>query len=183
MPAPAVGHVPDVTARSAPMESALILVRPVCHAMNPHPSGPATVPGLSRRSLPTGARPGIGLLLLENRGALEFGFSHTTSGRHWRYGFQRTSDLGGNNTDARLWVGGSVDIPLSILRKKMSVFGQKASRLRTRRTDPMDVAVRSSFGPSPTRIARVIRLAFSSGKAYKQKSGNHEDANCFTCTQ
>jgi hypothetical protein len=47
----------------------------------------------------------------ENYDAIEFGFSYTTSGRHWRYGFQLTSVLDGNNTDAKLWVGGSIDIP------------------------------------------------------------------------
>jgi hypothetical protein len=43
--------------------------------------------------------------------AIEFGFSYTTSARHWRYGFQLTSVLDGNNTDAKLWVGASIDIP------------------------------------------------------------------------
>jgi hypothetical protein len=47
----------------------------------------------------------------ENYDALEFGFSYTTSKHHWRYGFQLTSVLDGNNTDAKLWVGGSIDIP------------------------------------------------------------------------
>lgn len=47
----------------------------------------------------------------ENYDALEFGFSYTTSKRHWRYGFQLTSVLDGNNTDAKLWVGGSIDVP------------------------------------------------------------------------
>ncbi len=54
----------------------------------------------------------------ENYDALEFGFSYTTSKRHWRYGFQLTSVLDGNNTDAKLWLGGSVDIPFSIFRKE-----------------------------------------------------------------
>ncbi len=47
----------------------------------------------------------------ENYDALECGFSYTTSTRHWRYGFHLTSILDGNNTDAKLWVGGSIDIP------------------------------------------------------------------------
>ena len=47
----------------------------------------------------------------ENYDALEFGFSYATSRRHWRYGFQLTSVLDGNNTDASLWVGASIDIP------------------------------------------------------------------------
>ena len=44
--------------------------------------------------------------------ALEFGFSYTTSKRRWRYGFHLTSVLDGNNTDAKLWVGGSLDVPI-----------------------------------------------------------------------
>jgi hypothetical protein len=47
----------------------------------------------------------------ENYDALEFGFSYTTSVRFWRYGFHLASVLDGNNTDAKLWVGGSMDIP------------------------------------------------------------------------
>ncbi len=54
----------------------------------------------------------------ENYDALEFGFSYTTSKRHWRYAFQLSSVLDGNNTDSKLWVGGSVDIPFCILRKE-----------------------------------------------------------------
>jgi hypothetical protein len=47
----------------------------------------------------------------ENYDAIEFGFSYTTSTLHWRYGFHLVSVLDGNNTDAKLWVGGSIDIP------------------------------------------------------------------------
>ena len=54
----------------------------------------------------------------ENYDALEFGFSYTTSKRHWRYGFQLTSVLDGNNTDAKLWVGGSLDIPFTIFNNR-----------------------------------------------------------------
>jgi hypothetical protein len=53
----------------------------------------------------------------ENYDAIEFGFSYTTSKRHWRYGFQLMSVLDGNNTDAKLWVGGSIDIPFSLIKK------------------------------------------------------------------
>jgi hypothetical protein len=53
----------------------------------------------------------------ENYDAIEFGFSYTTSVRHWRYGFQLTSILDGNNTDAKLWVGGSIDVPFGGHRK------------------------------------------------------------------
>jgi hypothetical protein len=48
----------------------------------------------------------------ENYDAIEFGFSYTTSKRHWRYGFHLTSVVDGNNTDAKLWLGGSLDIPI-----------------------------------------------------------------------
>ena len=47
----------------------------------------------------------------ENYDALEFGFSYTTSQRRWRYGFQLSSVLDGNNTDSKLWLGASIDIP------------------------------------------------------------------------
>jgi hypothetical protein len=56
----------------------------------------------------------------ENYDALEFGFSYTTSKRHWRYGFQLTSVLDGNNTDAKLWVGGSLDIPFTLFPQSKS---------------------------------------------------------------
>jgi hypothetical protein len=49
----------------------------------------------------------------ENYDALEAGFSYTTSKRHWRYGFALTSILDGNNTDAKLWVGASIDVPFT----------------------------------------------------------------------
>jgi hypothetical protein len=44
--------------------------------------------------------------------AIEAGFSYTTSKRKWRYGFHLRSVLDGNNTDAKLWVGGSLDVPI-----------------------------------------------------------------------
>jgi hypothetical protein len=48
----------------------------------------------------------------ENNDAIQFGFSYTTSKRHWRYGFTLTSVVDGNNTDAKLVLGGSIDIPI-----------------------------------------------------------------------
>ncbi len=55
----------------------------------------------------------------ENYDAIEFGFSYTTSKRHWRYGFHLTSVLDGNNSDAKFWVGASVDIPIGGKSKKV----------------------------------------------------------------
>jgi hypothetical protein len=54
----------------------------------------------------------------ENYDAIEFGFSYTTKTLHWRYGFHLTSVLDGNNTDAKLWVGGSIDIPIGRKSKR-----------------------------------------------------------------
>jgi len=48
--------------------------------------------------------------------AIEAGFSYTTSKRHIRYGFQCRTTFGGNNTDRKFWVGGSVDVPFWIKR-------------------------------------------------------------------
>jgi hypothetical protein len=53
----------------------------------------------------------------EDYDALEFGFSYTTSVRRLRYGFHLSSVLDGNNTDAKLWVGGSFDVPFGGRRK------------------------------------------------------------------
>ena len=47
----------------------------------------------------------------ENNDAIEAGFSYTTSKRQIRYGFQSRTVVDGNNTDAKFWVGGSIDIP------------------------------------------------------------------------
>ncbi|HOX58623.1 MAG TPA: hypothetical protein P5205_20005 [Candidatus Paceibacterota bacterium] len=44
--------------------------------------------------------------------SLETGFSYTTAKRQIRYGFQLRWVCDGNNTDRKLWVGGSVDIPI-----------------------------------------------------------------------
>jgi hypothetical protein len=43
--------------------------------------------------------------------AIETGFSYTTSKRHIRYGFHLRTVVDGNNSDAKLWVGGSIDVP------------------------------------------------------------------------
>ena len=48
----------------------------------------------------------------ENNDAIQFGFSYTTSKRHWRYGFHLTSVVDGNNSDAKLWLGASIDVPI-----------------------------------------------------------------------
>ena len=42
---------------------------------------------------------------------IEYGFSYTTSKRHWRWAFNGRSVVDGSNTDAKFWVGGSLDIP------------------------------------------------------------------------
>ncbi|HNR72060.1 MAG TPA: hypothetical protein PLV05_09110 [Verrucomicrobiota bacterium] len=49
--------------------------------------------------------------------ALEAGFSYTTAKRHWRYAFHLRSVLDGNNSDSKLWVGGSFEIPLGPRRR------------------------------------------------------------------
>ena len=43
--------------------------------------------------------------------AIEAGVSYTTSKRHIRYGFHLRTVVDGNNSDAKLWVGGSIDVP------------------------------------------------------------------------
>jgi hypothetical protein len=43
--------------------------------------------------------------------SIEAGFSYTTAKTHIRFGFHSRIVLGGNNTDNKFWVGGSVDIP------------------------------------------------------------------------
>jgi hypothetical protein len=53
----------------------------------------------------------------ENYDAIEFGFSYVTSKRHWRYGFHLASVVDGNNTDSKLWVGASLDVPLRLTSK------------------------------------------------------------------
>jgi hypothetical protein len=49
--------------------------------------------------------------------AIEAGFSFTTSQLKWRYGFHLLSVVDGNNTDAKLWVGASMDVPIGGKKK------------------------------------------------------------------
>ena len=49
--------------------------------------------------------------------AIEAGFSYTTSKRMWRYGFHLLSVVDGNNTDSKLWIGASMDVPIGGKKK------------------------------------------------------------------
>ncbi len=49
--------------------------------------------------------------------SIEAGFSYTTSKRHIRYGFHCQTIIGGNNTDRKFWVGGSIDVPFWLKRQ------------------------------------------------------------------
>lgn len=51
----------------------------------------------------------------EIRDSIEAGFSYTTKKRHIRWAFQASKTFDGNNTDSKLWLGGSVDIPFDHL--------------------------------------------------------------------
>jgi hypothetical protein len=53
--------------------------------------------------------------------AIEAGFSYTTSKRLWRYGFHLLSIVDGNNTDAKLWVGASMDVPIGGKKKAQEI--------------------------------------------------------------
>lgn len=53
----------------------------------------------------------------ENSDAIEFGFSYTTVKHQIRYGFNLRSVVAGNNSDSKLWVGGSVDVPFGGQKK------------------------------------------------------------------
>jgi len=44
--------------------------------------------------------------------SIEAGFSYTTAKSHIRYGFHSRTVVDGNNSDAKFWVGCSLDIPL-----------------------------------------------------------------------
>ncbi len=46
--------------------------------------------------------------------AIQAGFSYTTSKLHWKYGFQATIVVDGNNTDNAPWFGASIDIPIGL---------------------------------------------------------------------
>jgi hypothetical protein len=49
--------------------------------------------------------------LREISDTIEYGFSYTSSKRHWRWAFNGRSVVDGSNTDAKFWVGASLDIP------------------------------------------------------------------------
>ena len=49
--------------------------------------------------------------LREISDSIEAGFSYMTSKRHIRYGFHSRTVVDGNNSDAKFWVGASMDIP------------------------------------------------------------------------
>src|SRR5262249_48169210 len=50
----------------------------------------------------------------ENYDAFDFGFSYTTSKRRIKYAFLARTVVDGNNTDSKLWVGGSVQMPFDL---------------------------------------------------------------------
>jgi hypothetical protein len=60
----------------------------------------------------------------EIRDTLQAGFSYTTSKRKWRYGFHLYSVVDGNNSDNKLWLGGSIDIPFTIVKDKSVEAGK-----------------------------------------------------------
>jgi len=47
--------------------------------------------------------------------SIDAGFSYSTSHRHWRWGFHARKTFDGRNTDSKLWLGGSLDIPFDHL--------------------------------------------------------------------
>jgi hypothetical protein len=55
----------------------------------------------------------------ENYDAIEFGFSYVTLKRHFRYGFHLSSVVDGNNSDAKFFLGGSIDIPIGLIPKQL----------------------------------------------------------------
>jgi hypothetical protein len=50
----------------------------------------------------------------EIRDAIEAGFSYRTKG-NWRWGFHARKTFDGSNTDSKLWLGGSLEIPFNHL--------------------------------------------------------------------
>jgi hypothetical protein len=48
--------------------------------------------------------------------SIDAGFSYTTSHRHLRWAFHARKTFDGSNTDSALWLGGSLDVPLQILK-------------------------------------------------------------------
>jgi len=49
---------------------------------------------------------------------IEFGFSYSSSKRHWRWAFNGRTVVDGSNTDGKFWVGGSLDIPFGGQKEK-----------------------------------------------------------------
>jgi hypothetical protein len=47
--------------------------------------------------------------------SVDAGFSYTTTKRHWRWAFHARKTFDGRNTDSKLWLGGSLDIPFEHL--------------------------------------------------------------------
>ncbi|HTL15847.1 MAG TPA: hypothetical protein VL793_01350 [Patescibacteria group bacterium] len=50
----------------------------------------------------------------ENSDAIDAGFSYTTSRRHFKCGFHARTIIDGNNTDSKLWVGASLEMPFDL---------------------------------------------------------------------
>ncbi len=52
--------------------------------------------------------------------SIDIGFSYTTPKRRIRYGFQCNTVFGGNNSDRKFWVGGSIDVPFWLKKQPSS---------------------------------------------------------------
>jgi hypothetical protein len=52
----------------------------------------------------------------ENNDAVEAGFSYTTSKRRIKYAFYTRTIVDGANSDGKFWIGGSIDVPFSLLK-------------------------------------------------------------------
>ena len=48
--------------------------------------------------------------------SIDAGFTYTTTKKHWRFGFHARKTFDGSNTDSPLWLGASLDIPLTIVK-------------------------------------------------------------------
>ena len=48
--------------------------------------------------------------------SIDAGFNYTTTKKHWRFGFHARKTFDGSNTDSPLWLGASLDIPLTIVK-------------------------------------------------------------------
>jgi hypothetical protein len=49
--------------------------------------------------------------------SIQAGFSYTTSKRHWKYGFHANIYVDGNNSDNKPWFGGSIEIPIDLIKR------------------------------------------------------------------